>query len=287
MANPYYTPSGVPGTRASLSSATIRAELAAIGAGFDKLPTLSGNGSKAVVVNPGGTGLTVTTGTLTLGGNLNTAAAFTTSGANALTLTTTGSTNVTLPTSGTLATLAGAEALTNKTVNGLTISSSSGTLTISNGKTLTASASLTLAGTDGKTLTVSKSLTLDGTDGTTMTFPSSSASVAALNLEDQTLAGGANVTAKSLSTGNITVDCGTRPLQYITNGGAFTITAPANDGHCLLLVTNNASAGTIIFSGFTVSADTGDALSTTNGSKFLISIVRVNGVSMYQIKALQ
>ncbi|MBI3418623.1 MAG: DUF2793 domain-containing protein [Proteobacteria bacterium] len=42
--------------------------------------------------------------TLSMGGNLTTAAAFTTSGANALTLTTTGSTNVTLPTSGTLAT---------------------------------------------------------------------------------------------------------------------------------------------------------------------------------------
>lgn len=41
--------------------------------------------------------------TLSLGGNLTTAAAFTTSGASALTLTTTGATNVTLPTSGTLA----------------------------------------------------------------------------------------------------------------------------------------------------------------------------------------
>lgn len=40
--------------------------------------------------------------TLNLGGNLTTAGAFTTSGANALTLTTTGSTNVTLPTTGTL-----------------------------------------------------------------------------------------------------------------------------------------------------------------------------------------
>ena len=48
--------------------------------------------------------------TINLGGN------FTTSGANAVTLTTTGATNVTLPTSGTLATLAGTETLTNKTL---------------------------------------------------------------------------------------------------------------------------------------------------------------------------
>jgi hypothetical protein len=40
--------------------------------------------------------------TISLAGNVTTAAAFTTSGANALTLTTTGSTNVTLPTTGTL-----------------------------------------------------------------------------------------------------------------------------------------------------------------------------------------
>jgi hypothetical protein len=60
--------------------------------------------------------LTVATFTVGIGGNLSTAAAFTTSGANALTLTTTAPTNVTLPTTGTLATLAGVETLSNKTL---------------------------------------------------------------------------------------------------------------------------------------------------------------------------
>lgn len=99
---------------------------------------------------------TITTGdaarTLTMSGDLNIAANFTTSGANALTLTTTGATNVTLPTTGTLATLAGSEALTNKTVNGLTITSSTGTLTITNGKTLSVSNTLTLTGTDSSSV---------------------------------------------------------------------------------------------------------------------------------------
>lgn len=66
---------------------------------------------------------TVTTGdadrTLTVAGNINIASDFITSGANSLTLTTTGPTNVTFPTAGTLATLAGAETLTNKIMNGL------------------------------------------------------------------------------------------------------------------------------------------------------------------------
>ena len=61
--------------------------------------------------------------TVSLAGALTTAAAFTTAGANALTLTTTGTTNVTLPTTGTLATLAGTETLTNKTLTGPTITS--------------------------------------------------------------------------------------------------------------------------------------------------------------------
>lgn len=53
---------------------------------------------------------------LSIGGAITTAGAFTTSGANSLTLTTTGSTNVTLPTTGTLATTAGTETFTNKTL---------------------------------------------------------------------------------------------------------------------------------------------------------------------------
>lgn len=75
-----------------------------------------------------GLSVTNTTGTLTIpnGKTISFADSFTTSGANALTLTTTGATNVTLPTTGTLATIAGTETLTNKTLGGgLTVSGSS------------------------------------------------------------------------------------------------------------------------------------------------------------------
>ncbi len=106
-------------------------------------------------------------------------------------------------------------------------------------------------------------------------------------LADQSFTGGVRTPGVSLSTGNITVDPGDGPLQYITNGGAFTITEPANDGSCILLVTNNGSAGTITFSGFDVGSSTGDALTTTNTNKFSISIWRINGVSGYRIAAHQ
>lgn len=55
-----------------------------------------------------------------------------------------------------------ATALTGKTYNGLTVTSTTGTLTLTN----------------LKTLAVSNSLTLAGTDGTTLTFPSTSAAIA-------------------------------------------------------------------------------------------------------------
>ena len=111
--------------------------------------------------------------------------------------------------------------------------------------------------------------------------------------QDQSFTGGATVTSFNNGTPNplvggpFQVDCGLCPLQYLTNGGSFTLAAPVNDGACAMLVTNSSVAGTISFSGFTVGASVGDPLTTINGNMFIINIFRINGISSYFIKALQ
>lgn len=140
-----------------------------------------------------------------------------------------------------------------------------------------------LAGSSSGTTTLAAAAAASGT----ISFPAVTDTVAMLGTADQTLSGGANVTSFSNSTGSVTVDCGKSPLQYITNNGNYTITAPANDGSCILMITNGASAGTTSFSGFTASSNTGDPLTTTNTNKFFVWIGRVNGVSNYTIRALQ
>jgi len=57
MANDFYSKSGNPATRAQGSSATIRNEFLIVEQGFDKLPTLTGNGLKLVRINSGATAL--------------------------------------------------------------------------------------------------------------------------------------------------------------------------------------------------------------------------------------
>lgn len=125
---------------------------------------------------------------------------------------------------------------------------------------------------------------------TTITFPAATDTVAVLGTTDQTLSGGVNLTAFSIGTvssGTSTIDCGKNPAQYLTNGGAFTLAAPSNDGTCLVMTINNGSAGAITFSGFSVGSSTGDALDTTNAHKFTISVWRINGTSGYRIAAMQ
>jgi len=114
--------------------------------------------------------------------------------------------------------------------------------------------------------------------------------IAKLNVVNQQLSGGANVTSYSIGsigTSTLTVNCGSAPLQYATNNAAWTAAAPTKDGSCILLVTNATTAGPITFNGFSVGSNTGDTYTTTNTQKFSMFVWRVNGISGYRWAAHQ
>lgn len=113
-----YTPATiVGGTHTSITALSIRSTGAAFDTAIAVSEVLTANRILTVTLNDASR-------TISLGGNLTTANAFVTSGNFSLTLTQTGVTNVTLPTTGTLATLAGVETFTNKTINPLKITDS-------------------------------------------------------------------------------------------------------------------------------------------------------------------
>lgn len=91
--------------------------------------------------------------------------------------------------------------------------------------------------------------------------------------------------AGTKSSGTYTPDEANGQFQYAINGGAHTLAPPTNDTAITIQYTNNASAGTITTTGFTVV--TGDALTTTNGDDFLCDIRKINGFSQLHVTALQ
>ena len=177
---------------------------------------------------------------------------------------------------GDFATLAGTETLTNKTLTTPVLGVA--TATSVNKVALTApatSATLTIA--DGKTLTASNSLTLAGTDATTMTFPSSSATVAGLAIAQ-------SFTAKQTFTGAT----GSLASAFINATESSTISATAATGtinydvttQSVLYYTSNASANwTVNIRGnATTSLNT---LMTTGDSLTVVFLVTQGSTAYY------
>jgi hypothetical protein len=119
------------------------------------------------------------------------------------------------------------------------------------------------------------------------------ADIALLDVANQVVTGGFTVDTNDLGTvssGTLTVNCGTRDLQKFVNGGAFTLGAPANDSSCALKMTNNGSAGAMTLSGFTVPGGTacpGSTIDTTDTNQFKIYVTRIGGVSDCSVQAYQ
>jgi hypothetical protein len=115
-----------------------------------------------------------------------------------------------------------------------------------------------------------------GASNFTLTFPAVTDTTAVLGTVDQVLSGGMTLTVFSIGTessGTFTVDCGKNPVQYLLNGGAFTLAAPANDGACLVQSVQGPSAGTITLSGFSTSpSGTGDTVTTANTTSATVTI---------------
>jgi hypothetical protein len=229
----------------------------------------------------GGTGVNNSGKTITLGGNL------TTSGAFATTLTVIGATTVTLPTTGTLATLAGAETLTNKTISGasntlsnipnsaLTNSTISGVSLGSNLNALTAGTGLSgtaFNGSAAQTWTLAASGVTAGSYGSATAIP-------VLTIDTY-----GRVTAASTSA--ITVGNGTLTLAVSGTGlsGSASFTANAS-GNSTFTVTSNATsantASTIVsrdangdFTAGTVVAEHG--VQATSAAPFFLNATTVS-----------
>ena len=214
----------------TLGSSVINSSLTSVGT------IATGTWNATVITGQyGGTGVNNAGKTITLGGNL------ITSGAFALTLTLSDTSNVTLPTTGTLATLAGSEALTNKTYNNINITPPASAATLALGS----SSSLTLSA--NKSLTISNSLTFTGTDSSTVAFGSGGTVLYASNsINIGTTSIPLNGVPSSQTLTGVSIDGQASTISGQANSATITATA-SNIGSQIVLrdASGNFSAGTI------------------------------------------
>lgn len=118
----------------------------------------------------------------------------------------------------------------------------------------------------------------------TWTVPDADGTVL-LNSITATLGAGFSHTPNNLgtiTTGTVTPDEADGDMQYLVNGGAFTLAPPTNNCVIIVQITNNASAGAITTSGF--DGVFGDSFTTTDGDDFICTIVKINGFSSLTVQ---
>jgi hypothetical protein len=210
-------------------------------------------------------GLTVTdtTGTLTIpnGETISFGGSFSTTASNDIALTTSGATTLTLPTTGTLATLAGTEEFTNKTIGstGLTFSGATTDITTASGEDLT----ITAAGAGAIVLNdsvTSGALTISGattdiTTGTNESLVVVANGAGVIDLQDAT-----TVDSLTTDTGGVSIAAG----QSYTGAGAVTVSSAAAN----TLTLDSGTTGTVNLgtgnNAKTIAIGTGTAGNTIN-----------------------
>lgn len=144
------------------------------------------------------------------------------------------------------------------------VTAANGGTGVNNGaSTVTLASNLTVSGTGGLTTTIG--------GATNSTFPAGTHTLAALDLADQTVSGGANVTPYSIglltNSSTTTIDCGKGPLQWAVNQASSSLTiqspafsSPYTPGGSCVVQFINAEAGTAAtptLSGFIEGVNTG------------------------------
>jgi len=120
----------------------------------------------------------------------------------------------------------------------------------------------------------------------TLTVPASSGTMALLDVAQQAVIGGGNVTAKSLGalsaagSNTITPNPGDRPIQTITNDHAGSILPGSNNGQYTLIISNTTGAGALTTTGWTLK---GDSFDTTTTSIFVCSCLVTSSAKLMTV----
>ena len=233
------------------------------GATYDSIKVTGVN--KVTVTEPA----SAVTLTLASGSTFQTAGSVSHAGAYSQTFTATANTSVTLPTTGTLATLAGAETLTNKTIaagsntiSGLTNSNLSGSAAITNANLANSTISGISLGSNLATLTIGTGLTgtsYNGSTGVTIALGTSGVSASTYGSATQipvfavdTYGRVTSVTNTTLQGGQYFGSAATKAIAYNSNSIAENITITSGN--------NGLTSGPItIANGYTVTVADGAA----------------------------
>lgn len=220
----------------------------------------------------------------------NAAMTVTGSGNFAYTRTLTAATNVTFPTTGTLATLAGSESLTNKSVNGVTLTTGGGTTTFLNAN----GAYSTPAGAG--TVTSVTSATGDATVATTTTTPvitivSAPKWTTARNLAGNSVDGSANVAFANKFIVQGTTDAGLSGAQFLGGLGTGIVKNTTTTGVLSIAIAadfptlnqNTTGSAATLTTARTIGTVTGDA--TSAGSTFDGSANNTNALTLATVNS--